>query len=140
MNVEPVCPYEGCGAEGTHYHRKGRTADFCACPCGLCDPDHLDSNDFATRCYAPRPGNAEPETDLSAQVARIRPGDQVTAEFEGVSPVKASGALLSDRDILAAVLLIARGARHLYRASGALIDHMTGPEMVRAARQHWEAQ
>ena len=38
---------------------------------------------------------------------------------------------------VAAVLLIARGARHLYRASGALIDHMTGPEMVRAAR-HWE--
>ncbi len=38
---------------------------------------------------------------------------------------------------VAAVLLIARGARHLYRASGALIDRMTGPEMVRAAR-HWE--
>ena len=101
--VEPVCPFEWCEAEAVHYHRKGRTADFCACPCGLCDPDHLDSNDFATRCYAPRPGNAEPETDLSAQVARIRPGDQVTAEFEGVSPVKASGALLSDRDILAAL-------------------------------------
>ena len=38
---------------------------------------------------------------------------------------------------VAAVLLIARGARHLYRASGALIDHMTGPDMVRAARR-WE--
>ena len=38
---------------------------------------------------------------------------------------------------VAAVLLIARGARHLYRASGALIDHMTGPEMIRAAR-HWD--
>ena len=38
---------------------------------------------------------------------------------------------------VAAVLLIARGARHLYRASGALIDRMTGPDMVRAARR-WE--
>ena len=39
--------------------------------------------------------------------------------------------------ISAAVLLIALGARHLYRASGALIDRMTGPDMVRAARR-WE--
>ena len=61
--VEPVCPFEGCEAEAVHYHRNGRAADFCACPCGLCDPDHLDSNDFATRCYAHRPGNAKPETD-----------------------------------------------------------------------------
>lgn len=33
--VEPVCPFEGCGA----------------------------GDAFATRCYAPRPGNAKPETD-----------------------------------------------------------------------------
>ena len=46
-------------------------------------------------------------------------------------------ALTLAASLAAAALLIARGARHLYRASGALIDHMTGPEMVRAAR-HWE--
>lgn len=33
MNVEPVCPFEGCEAEDIHYHLQGRVADFCACPC-----------------------------------------------------------------------------------------------------------
>ena len=61
--VEPVCPFEGCGAWAVHYHRNGRAAEFSACPCGLCDPDHLESSTLATRCYAPRPGNAKPETD-----------------------------------------------------------------------------
>ena len=51
--------------------------------------------------------------------------------------ISALVALALAASIAAAVLLIGRGARHLYRASGALIDHMTGPEMVRAAR-HWE--
>ena len=94
---EPTCPFEGCGAEDIHYHLQWRVADFAVCECAD-DIGHVESNTLATRCYAPRPGNAKPETDLAAQVEKIRPGDQVTAEFEG-----GSGALLSDRDIRAAL-------------------------------------
>ena len=61
--VEPVCPFEGCEAEGIHYHYNRRAADFGVCKCEPDDPGHVGSNYFATRCYAPRPGNAKPETD-----------------------------------------------------------------------------
>ena len=44
------------------------------------------------------PAEPDPRVKAAAQVEKIRPGDQVTAEFEG-----GSGALLSDRDILAAL-------------------------------------
>ena len=57
--VEPACPFEGCEVGGVHYHR----TDFGACKCRPGDPGHEASGAFATRCYAPRPGNAEPETD-----------------------------------------------------------------------------
>lgn len=61
-HVEPVCPFEGCGAWAVHYHRNRRAADFVVCEC-VDDPGHDESNTLATRCYAPRPGNAKPETD-----------------------------------------------------------------------------
>ena len=62
--VEPACPFEGCEAEAVHYHRNGRAADFFGvCKCDPGDPGHYESNAFVTRCYAPRPGNAKPETD-----------------------------------------------------------------------------
>ena len=64
MSLGTACPFEGCEAKAVHYHRNGRAADFCACPCDPCDPGHDESNTLATRCYAPRrPGNAKPETD-----------------------------------------------------------------------------
>ena len=61
-HVEPVCPFEGCGAWAVHYHRNRRAADLVVCEC-VDDPGHDESNTLATRCYAPRPGNAKPETD-----------------------------------------------------------------------------
>lgn len=62
--VEPVCPFEGCEAEAVHYHRHGRAADFVgACKCRPGEPGHEADGALATRCYAPRPGNAKPETD-----------------------------------------------------------------------------
>lgn len=58
---EPICPFEGCEAEDIHYHRHGRAANYYGpCRCRPADPGHDESNYFATRCYAPRPGNAEP--------------------------------------------------------------------------------
>lgn len=64
-HVEPVCPFEGCGAWAVHYHRNRRAADFFgACKCRPGDPGHEADDAFSTRCYAPRPGNAKPETDL----------------------------------------------------------------------------
>ena len=57
--VEPVCPFEGCEVGGVHYHR----TDFGACKCRPGDPGHEADGSFTTRCYAPRPGNAKPETD-----------------------------------------------------------------------------
>ena len=57
--VEPVCPFEWCEVGGVHYHR----TDFGVCKCRPGDPGHEASGAFTTRCYAPRPGNAKPETD-----------------------------------------------------------------------------
>ena len=57
--VEPVCPFEWCEVGGVHYHR----TDCGVCKCRPGDPGHEASGAFTTRCYAPRPGNAKPETD-----------------------------------------------------------------------------
>ena len=65
--VEPVCPFEGCEAKDIHYHRNRRAGSI-RCWCDPGEPGHDEGTDFTTRCYAPRPGDAEPETDISAQV------------------------------------------------------------------------
>lgn len=59
--VEPACPFEGCEADGAHYHYNNGRAGACKCRPG--DPGHEAGDAVATRCYAPRPGNAKPETD-----------------------------------------------------------------------------
>ena len=55
--VEPVCPVEWCEVGGVHYHR----TDFGVCKCRPGDPGHEADGAFATRCYAPSPGNAKPD-------------------------------------------------------------------------------
>lgn len=68
--TEPICPFEGCEAEGTHYHRNRRAADFCVCEC-VGDPGHDESNTLATRCYAPRPRSTKPETELVGTIVEV---------------------------------------------------------------------
>ena len=71
--VEPVCPFEWCEAVGVHYHR----TDFDVCKRRPGDPGHEASGAFATRCYAPHPGNAKPDAHdpwilpTREQVARV---------------------------------------------------------------------
>ena len=77
--VEPVCPFEGCEVGGVHYHR----TDFGVCKRRPGDPGHEASGAFTTRCYAPHPGNAKPETD-----------DGEHAEKSGISLDEAEATLI----------------------------------------------
>lgn len=88
MNVEPVCPFEWCEVGDVHYHR----TDFVVCECQPGDPGHDESNTLVTRCYAPRPGNAEPvpaEPD-----PRVKAVAQVLAEKAGISLDEAEATLV----------------------------------------------
>ena len=92
--VEPVCPFEWCEVGGVHYHR----TDFGVCKCRPGDPGHEASGAFTTRCYAPRPGNAKPETDPRTVPAepdpRVKAVAQVLAEKAGISLDEAEATLV----------------------------------------------